>query len=729
MRIAVIVTLLMTGVMTQVTEAASALKAGAAVIDITPQRLPVLVNGGMVSRTVDKVVAKLHARAIVLDNDQERIALVVVDSCMIGKAVLDDAKHLAAKRTKIRPERMMISATHTHSAPSSMACLGTEMDTDYVVFLRERLAEVIALAEKNLEPAEAGWSVRNAADYTALRRWIIRPDRIGEDPFGNRTLRANMHAGADLQVVTGESGPEDPDLSLIGFRTPSGRPIAVLANFSMHYFSAEALHPDYFGLFCDGFEAHIREPADSNSAVSKDGDGGKQSPPFVAIISHGCSGDIWRRDYKVPVTAPLQTTTIEEYTKGLLGIAKDAWKAMAFASADLASSGELSMEERRLPMKYRVPDQQRLEWAKRIVAELGDRLPETTQEVYAREQVILHELQSTEIVVQAIRIGEIAIATTPNETYALTGLKLKHQSPLNKTMVIELANGGDGYIPPTEQHLLGGYNTWPARSAGLEVTAEPRITAELLQMLENVCGNGRRKYQQSVGPAAETIRSLRPLGWWRMDEFSGPHAADSSGNESEAVYEPGVVFFLDGPHSQKFCDAEEVNRCAHFVGGRMRCRMPQLKDSYSVSLWVWNGMPVDARPIAGWMFSRDHDFAISSQGEHLGVLGGSELPGRLVFMKGDKGKMMSGTTEIPRWTWNHVVLVRDASEVRIYLNGRKEPEIRSNVSEQNHDHISQMFFGGRSDSDSGWEGRLDEIVVFDRAITADEAASLYVAEK
>ncbi|MFN9971840.1 MAG: hypothetical protein ACK58T_18325, partial [Phycisphaerae bacterium] len=118
-------------------------------------------------------------------------------------------------------------------------------------------------------------------------------------------------------------------------------------------------------------------------------------------------------------------------------------------------------------------------------------------------------------------------------------------------MVIELANGGDGYIPPTEQHLLGGYNTWPARSAGLEVTAEPRITAELLQMLENVCGNGRRKYQQSVGPAAETIRSLRPLGWWRMDEFSGPHAADSSGNESEAVYEPGVVFFLDGPHSQK----------------------------------------------------------------------------------------------------------------------------------------------------------------------------------
>ena len=48
-------------------------------------------------------------------------------------------------------------------------------------------------------------------------------------------------------------------------------------------------------------------------------------------------------------------------------------------------------------------------------------------------------------------IGDVAITTTPNETYALTGLKLKAKSPLPKTMVIELANGADGYIPPPEQ--------------------------------------------------------------------------------------------------------------------------------------------------------------------------------------------------------------------------------------------------------------------------------------
>ena len=39
--------------------------------------------------------------------------------------------------------------------------------------------------------------------------------------------------------------------------------------------------------------------------------------------------------------------------------------------------------------------------------------------------------------------------------------------------VIELANGGDGYIPPPEQHLLGGYNTWPARSAVAAIHPTP----------------------------------------------------------------------------------------------------------------------------------------------------------------------------------------------------------------------------------------------------------------
>lgn len=690
------------------------LRAGAAMADVTPIQFPVLVNGGMTSRTAGKAVTKLHARAIVLDDGHERLALVVVDSCMMTRRLLDDAKHLAAQRTKIRPDRMLISATHTHTAPAAMGCLGTDEDAAYLPYLRDKLAEAIAQAESRLEPAEVGWAVSNAADFTAVRQWIIRPDRMVDDPFGNRTVRANMHAGSNWDNAVGEAGPEDPDLSMISIRSVTGRPIALLANFSMHYFSGvEALHADYFGLFCEGLQQHV-------AATAKDAGG--DHPPFVALMSHGCSGDIWRRDYTQPVTGKWQSPGIDEYTQGLLKIALTAWDGIQYsATADLA------MTERRLPLAYRVPDKQRLEWAQRVVEKLGKNLPKTTEEVYAREQLILHELQSTEVVLQGIRIGDIAIASTPNETYALTGLKLKLQSPLQKTMVIELANGGDGYIPPAEQHPLGGYNTWPARSAGLEVQAEPKIAAAALELLEQVSQQPRRTYLQSRGESASTLASLQPLAWWRLDEMAAPHAADASGHHHEAVYEPGVLFFLEGPYSRKFCQPGEVNRAAHFVGGRLRSRLPAAGTTYSVSLWLWNGMPAEGREMAGWMMSRDTDHGLTTAGDHLGIGGTGTRPGCLVFQHGRTAASnppLVGQTVVPRWTWSHVAFVRDNTRIRVYLNGQSTPEIDAESPADFPPGFSQLFFGGRSDNHSNWEGRLDEVAVFDRALSAQEVRLL-----
>ncbi len=683
------------------------LQAGAAIVDVTPSKFPVLVNGGMTSRSATEVVTKINARAIVVADGEERIGIVVVDSCMMPRPLLDEAKKMAAQQTKIKPDHILISATHTHTAPSSMGALGTDADTDYLPVLRAGIAEALVKAEQNLEPAKVGWAVKNAAEFTALRRWIRRPDRLAEDPFGNMTVRANMHSGADWDAVTGESGPEDPDLSLISFRAKDGRPIAVLANFSMHYYSGQKpLAADYFGLF-------------SNAMQEKLGHNQDDHPPFVGIMSHGCSGDIWRRDYTKPKDEWDPWSNIDEFTEGLLKVALDAYR-----NAEYQDNADLAMHEARMTLDYRVPDLQRLQWAQKIVAETGDRLPKTTAEVYAREQVILHELQSTEIVVQGLRIGDIGIATTPNETYALTGLKVKLQSPLPKTMVIELANGGDGYIPPPEQHLLGGYNTWAARSAGLEVQAEPKIAEAALTLLEKSAQKPRHKWQQSRGPAAEAIAAAKPLAWWRMDEFAGPWSVDSSGHHSDATYEPAVAYFLEGPNSQAFCVDGEKNRCVHFAGDRMSARLPQLKDKYSVSMWVWNGMPNDARDVAGWLYSRGHNNGLAAATEHLGVGGTATSPGRLIYQSGASPDHVAvGKTEIPRWTWSHVVFVKDGGKVRAYLNGALEPEFETTV-DNNASLPASCFFGGRCDNDSNWEGRLDEVAVFDRVLTTSEIASL-----
>ena len=241
--------------------ASAELQVGTAVADIAPTKLPVLITGGFLGRTADNIRSPLCARAIVLDDGRERIAVVVADNCAMPRELIDEAKQLAAGRTRIRPDRMLIGSTHTHSAPSSAGGLGTDAEPEYAALLRDKLAEAIAAAEARLQPARVGWAVGDAGDYNATRRWIRRPDRIDQDAFGNPTVRANMHAASDWDNVTGPAGPEDPDLAIIAFQSPDGRPLAVLANFGMHYYSDEPISADYFGLFCAGMQSRLGKDA------------------------------------------------------------------------------------------------------------------------------------------------------------------------------------------------------------------------------------------------------------------------------------------------------------------------------------------------------------------------------------------------------------------------------------------------------------------------------------
>ncbi len=680
-------------------------KAGAAVVSVTPETFPVLINGGMTSRKADKVKTEVNARALVLDdgNPKNRLAIVITDSCMMPTALLNEAKALAAKSTSISPDHMLISATHTHSAPSSFGCLGTDADPVYQRLLVKRLAKAIISAEKNLEPARFGWAVAQAPEYTALRRWIRRPDRLRVDPFGNYTVRANMHPGYLSEEATGESGPEDPDLTLLSFQAKDGRPIALFANFSMHYYGDTAVSADYFGLFSEGLKQKLAPKAPEGK------------PDFVGAMTHGASGDIYNRDYSKP--APKEKPhDIHSYTDGLLDIALEA-----HAKIKYDDKISLAMAERILPLNYRVPDKQRLEWAMGVLDKMKTEEPKTLQEVYARESVLLHEKQKTKIHLQAIRIGNFSITTTPNETYALTGLKLKASTPLDGNMTVELANGAEGYIPPPEQHLLGGYNTWPARSAGLEVQAEPKIVETLTQLQEVVSGKNRRNYVASRGAAAEAIANSKPSAWWRLDEFEAPDAIDSSPHHNDAIYEPGIVFHLDGPHSNAFCKGDDINRSAHFAGGRLRSQIADLGEDYSISLWIWNGMPNEGRPFTGWMFSRDKNYMLGTQGDHLGIGGSSGNAGKLILQHG-ADKQLAGKNVIPRWTWNHVALVRKGNHVSVYLNGKKE--IDAELPARFPSNFNQIFIGGRCDNSDNWEGRLDEAAIYKRALTDEEVASL-----
>jgi len=685
-------------------QAAGPILAGAAAVDTTPTKLPVIVNGGFLTKRASQITDRLYSRCLVLQQGDLRVAIVVVDMCVMPRELLDETKQLARKATGIPTDRILISATHTHSAPSVMGALGTDRDDEYARFLPGRIVESIKLAARNLAPAKVGWAVVKDFEHTRCRRWIFRPDCMIADPFGEKTVRAMMHPGHNSPRHVGPAGPIDPDLSLLSVQSPDGRPVALLANYSMHYYGGvRAISADYFGRFAAAMQRR----------TGKD----DQAPPVV-MMSQGTSGDLHWMDY----SRPRPKRDVDAYAEAIAKLAGEA-----YGKIQHHSSVPLAMAERKLTLPRKVPDAKRLAWAKKIVDKMGDRPPRSKPEVYAREAFFLRDEPSRELKLQAIRIGDLGITAMSCEVFGITGLKIKAASPLPTTFNIELANGEDGYIAPPEQHALGGYTTWPARTAGLEVQAEPKIVEVVLQLLEKVAGRTRRKPPVAAPEYARAILASRPAAYWRLDEMNGPRAIDVAGaNPGTYECEKGIAFYLPGHDQKHLTDEDVAHRAVHFAGGRMKANVKGLGGTYSVAMWFWNGMPADARAVTGYFFSRGADGAKGAPGDHLGVTGNKMEAGRLLFYNGNAFRQaLAGKTALKIRRWHHVVLVREGQKVTVYLDGNRTPEIAGQAKTNPTDTGAPVFVGGRSDDLFNLEGKADEIAVYDRALTADEAARLY----
>jgi hypothetical protein len=693
------------GLVTVVWAEKPAFRAGAAVVDITPTTLPVIVNGGFLERTADQVHDRLMSRALVLDDGSIRLAVVVVDNLIMEQDLIDQAKRLASQETGIPVQRMMVAATHTHSAPSVMACLGSRADPAYTSVLPGHIARSIVLAADSLQPARIGWTVVAAYEFNHCRRWIFRPDRIGSDPFGQSNVRAMMHPGHQSTQHVGPAGPADPDLSLLSLQTPGGQPIAVLANLAMHYKGAPAISADFCGRFGQALAAEIGAAEETD-------------PPFVGMMSQGTSGDSMWMDYSRPRNDP----GLDGYTQAVTQLA-----ARAYAEIQYHDHVPLGMAERTLRLDRRLPDAARLA-AAHVVAERLEqekRLPRDRPEVYALEALYLHQQPELELKLQAIRVGDLGITAIPNEVYGLTGLKIKARSPLAPTFNISVANGAAGYIPPPEQFALGGYTTWPARTAGLEVDAEPKIVETLLELLEEVAGRPRVDRRPPVDAYVQAVLDLAPLAFWRMDEDSGWTAQDASGNQHTGRFEPGVAYFLPGrgPADLDY-DEQTPHRAVHFAGGRMIAETAPLTGNWSLAFWLWNGLPVDAREVTGYLAALGSARNDSDLADHLWLTGAGQ-GGVLSFAPGD-GPALVGKTPLNLRTWHHVVLVRDGRRVQVYLDGRAAPEIDGEVPAASVQQ-PRWYFGGSNDLRATWEGKLDDIAVFDRALSDDQVAALYRA--
>lgn len=446
-------------------EPARVFRAGAATSNITP-KLGTSINGNMRDVRAEQVHDELHARCLVLDDGKNRLAFAVTDSCMLPREVTDAARRYVREETGLPEDHILISATHAHSCGTSAAVFQSDPDPEYPRFVARRIADGIRRAAGNLAPARIGWGSGSVPDEVFNRRWKMKPGTPMPNPFGG-TDQVKMNPGVGNPNLLEPAGPTDPQVSVLSVTSPEGRPIALLANYSLHYVGGTGpghISADYYGAFADRVQQLLA--AD------------RQDPPFVGIMSNGTSGNINNINFRGP------TASYKPYEKMRLVADKVAAEAVRVQkSIRYQEWVPLSVAQTELKLGVRKPDAAELSRAKGILA-TAKRPLTTMDEIYAGETVQMSEYPAqVPVLLQAMKIGDLAVTAIPCEVFVEIGLELKQKSPIQPTFTVSLANGYNGYLPTPEHHALGGYETWRAKSSYLEVQASRKITDGLLELL------------------------------------------------------------------------------------------------------------------------------------------------------------------------------------------------------------------------------------------------------
>jgi hypothetical protein len=410
----------------------------------------------------------LHARALVLDDGTITLALVVVDNIGVAQEASDEAKAIASKQCGIAVEKILVASTHTHTGPPSNVKSGPAPEVAYRKVLVAGIAESIVRAHAALRPAGVGTAVESIPDEVYNRRWFLKPGKMPPNPFGGID-KVKMNPVRSPDVLDRPAGPTDPDLTILSVQDArSGKPLALMANFTLHYVGGVpegTISADYFGEF-----ARVMQ---SRAGV---GEG------FVAMMFNGAQGDAINRPFLTPLPPRKPFEQIQIVAKKA---ADAAWRADATITIH-RQDARLGMAERQVTLKRRRPTAQQIAAAKAVLAVKNEaeraKLPHLA-EAYARRTLSLAKAPETVTVpVQALQVGDLAVCAIPFEAFVEIGLDLKKRSPFPRTMVIGIANAPSGYLPTPEQHKLGGYETWLGTSR-VQEDASVIITDNLLEML------------------------------------------------------------------------------------------------------------------------------------------------------------------------------------------------------------------------------------------------------
>ena len=406
-----------------------------------------VVAGSILPKRVRGQEGELRAVAIVIEKPPApKLAIVVCDVIVVERDDVDAAVSEIERTTDISRSNLLISATHTHHAPSTIVVHGYGRDELFCQRLREGIVKAVQQADANLSDDESYFYFHQGEENT-----------IGGN---SRLLLADgtiwwVGPGTDAVRPT---GPFDPQLPVLAFRGSDDQLQALIYNHSTHTIgtcNGDVRSPSFYGLTAQALETEL---------------GGS-----VCFLP-GAFGST----HNVTEVPP------PEAVKRLKGAITDA-----MGQAKPMPIDKLASIQRPFTFKVRtfdedVEDEKVSSYCRKRVPDGAD----STINVFRNMRQILapRQGQDRQTTLQAIVIGEVAIVGVPGELFTGLGVELKERSPFQHTYVVSLVNDWMGYLPDREAHTLGGYQTWMGLHSYAEEDTGERMVDECLRMLQQLQG-------------------------------------------------------------------------------------------------------------------------------------------------------------------------------------------------------------------------------------------------
>jgi len=443
---------------------ASQLYAGAARSDITP-KLGTHMIGYFTDRVADDIHDGIYSKALVVQNDDIALAIVVLDVGVVCGEDMAVIKQRASELSGIAAENMLITCTHTHSGPATIPALGTPRDEAYTSWAMEKAADAVKLAQNRLEPVRVGHASGSCPEETHNRRWHMQDGSVV------------MHPPHQSPDIVRPAGPKDAEVAVAVLLGEDDRPVGVLCNYAVHYVAypaAQTVSANFFGALCHSLERM----------------GGGD---FVAVAANGCCGDAYYANPLEPAPEnPYPYYQVQRVGNAVAASAYGAWQQIREFSAEV----DIDVVTRMVDFRRREASATDMESARHLYESTREedyfedgqvKMPEYKEWIYARELLLLAEepvLRQTPVM--GMRIGDLGIVGMPGEMFVDYGLQIKARSPFARTMTIELANDYIGYCPTDVALQEGSYETQLARTSKAAPGTEGQMVEAAVGVLNDL---------------------------------------------------------------------------------------------------------------------------------------------------------------------------------------------------------------------------------------------------